>query len=251
MDRALCAVRRVEHAAGGSRARRCPGQGWLGHRGRALKAQAIEGSLRKDSKRLSTGMLEVNAVLGGGIVLRQRKPDSRTAGIGKSTLLLQLANLVAQQNRVLYVSGEESEYQVGLRAQRLGAGGSTLKLVASTSADDVAVTIMSKEFDLVVVDSIQTMSMQAVASAPGSVSQITNSTAALVSAAKQSGTAVIIVGHVTKEGNIAGPKLLEHIVDVVLQLEATHTVALRYSVLPKTGSGRRAKRRSWRWMSWA
>lgn len=187
--------------------------------GRPLKAQAIESSVRQDSRRLSAGITDIDAVLGGGIVAGSVNLIAGQPGIGKSTLLLQLAHTIATSSRVLYVSGEESEYQVGMRAQRLGAAGSDLKLVASTNADDVATTIMTKEFDLVVVDSIQTMSMQAVASAPGSVSQITNSTTALVTAAKQSGTAVIIVGHVTKEGNIAGPKLLEHIVDVVLQLE--------------------------------
>jgi DNA repair protein RadA/Sms len=140
-------------------------------------------------------------------------------GIGKSTLLLQLAHAVGLKHSVLYVSGEESGHQVGLRAERLGVSAKKLQLVTSTSADDVATTILTKEFDLVVVDSIQTMSMGAVSAAAGSVSQITNSTQLILQAAKQSATAVVLVGHVTKEGAIAGPKVLEHVVDVVLQLE--------------------------------
>jgi DNA repair protein RadA/Sms len=133
---------------------------------------------------------------------------------------LQLASLVAAKYRVLYVSGEESEHQVGMRAERLGlAGAKNLQLATSNIAEDVAATVAGGAFDFVVVDSIQTMTVKEVASAPGSVSQITNSTAVLVAAAKSSNTAMFVVGHVTKEGSIAGPKVLEHIVDVVLQLE--------------------------------
>ncbi len=187
--------------------------------GSVLKPQAVENSLRQDDTRLSTGIADVDTVLGGGVVAGSVNLIAGQPGIGKSTLLLQLANKVALGSRVLYVSGEESEHQVGLRAKRLSAGSDKLQIVTSTNADDIAATILSKDYDFVVVDSIQTISMQAVASAPGSVSQITNSTTALVAAAKQSNTAIVIVGHVTKEGNIAGPKLLEHIVDVVLQLE--------------------------------
>jgi DNA repair protein RadA/Sms len=188
--------------------------------GRVLKPQLVSVSAKAQDKRMHTGMTEVDAVLGGGIVAGSVNLIAGQPGIGKSTLLLQLASLVSREHRVLYVSGEESDHQVGMRAQRLGADKSErLQLATSNVADDVAATIAGKAYDFVVVDSIQTMSMQAVASAPGSVSQITNSAAAIVAAAKQSNTAVMIVGHVTKEGNIAGPKVLEHIVDVVLQLE--------------------------------
>jgi DNA repair protein RadA/Sms len=187
--------------------------------GRLLQPQAVSVSAGMADKRMTTGLPEVDAVLGGGVVAGSVNLIAGQPGIGKSTLLLQLAAKVAAKQRVLYVSGEESDHQVGMRAQRLGAAGERLQLIASNSAEDIATTIASKQYDFVVVDSIQTVSMQSVASAPGSISQITNSTAALVSAAKTSDTAVMIVGHVTKEGNIAGPKLLEHIVDVVLQLE--------------------------------
>jgi DNA repair protein RadA/Sms len=120
---------------------------------------------------------------------------------------------------VLYISGEESVHQIGLRATRLGANHKNLLLTSSISADDIAATIASGEHKLVVVDSIQTVSASGVSSAAGTVSQITNSTQMLMHAAKTSNTALLLVGHVTKEGSIAGPKVLEHVVDAVLQLE--------------------------------
>ena len=187
--------------------------------GRPLKTQTVSSSIAKDNKRLTTGVSEVDTVFGGGIVLGSMNLIAGQPGIGKSTLLLQVAHDLAQKYRVLYVSGEESAHQIGLRAGRLGAGAKNLQLATSTSADDIATTISEAKFDLVVVDSIQTLNCSAIASASGTVSQITNSTALLTMAAKQSNTAVILVGHVTKEGSIAGPKVLEHVVDVVLQLE--------------------------------
>ena len=188
--------------------------------GTKLQVQAVTVSASSDDTRMPTGLGDVDLVLGGGIVAGSVNLIAGQPGIGKSTLLLQLASLVAREHRVLYVSGEESEHQVGMRAKRLGvAGAERLQLATSNIAEDVAATVASGEYDFVVVDSIQTMTVQAVASAPGSVSQITNSTAVLVAAAKASNTAMFVVGHVTKEGSIAGPKVLEHIVDVVLQLE--------------------------------
>lgn len=188
--------------------------------GKVLQPQAVAKSAAAKETRMVTGIADVDAVLGGGIVAGSVNLIAGQPGIGKSTLLLQLASLVAQKHKVLYVSGEESEHQVGMRAQRLGVAGSQkLELATTNIAEDVAETVMSGAYDFVVVDSIQTMTVQAVTSAPGSVSQITNSTAVLVAAAKASNTAMFVVGHVTKEGSIAGPKVLEHIVDVVLQLE--------------------------------
>lgn len=187
--------------------------------GHSLKTQTVTRSIAKDSRRLSSGSQEVDAVFGGGIVAGSMNLLAGQPGIGKSTLLLQVAHDVAKKHAVLYVSGEESAHQIGLRADRLGVSGKNLQLATSTSADDVAATVSEGKFDLVVVDSIQTLSCGSVASAAGSVSQITNSTALLAAAAKQSNTAVVLVGHVTKEGSIAGPKVLEHVVDVVLQLE--------------------------------
>lgn len=187
--------------------------------GRVLTAAAVDESAAKDHSRLVTGMLDVDNVLGGGIVGGSVNLIAGQPGIGKSTLLLQLAYSVAANASVLYVSGEESSHQVGLRAQRLGTLRSELQLATSTSADDIAATIATGQYKLVIVDSIQTISTGSVSSAAGTVSQITNSTQLLTLAAKQSNTAIILVGHVTKEGAIAGPKVLEHVVDVVLQLE--------------------------------
>ncbi len=169
--------------------------------------------------RLSSDIDEVDQVLGGGIIPGSVILLAGEPGIGKSTLLLQLANSLAQKSRVLYVSGEESLNQIKLRADRLNTLNVMLELATSTSSDDIAVTISSGEYQLVVVDSIQTMATAGVSSSAGTVSQITNSAQLLQNAAKNSHTAVLIVGHVTKEGNIAGPKILEHLVDVVLHLE--------------------------------
>ena len=190
-------------------------------RGKILKPQSMRSIAAEDSvKRLPTGIADLDAVLGGGILPAGVMLLAGQPGIGKSTLLMQVAAHVAEQSAVLYVSGEESASQVKLRATRLGAtSGDDLQFVASTSADDIAATIRSGQYKLVIIDSIQTLSLEEIASAPGTVSQITNSSNVIIRAAKASGAAVILVGHVTKEGSIAGPKVLEHLVDVVLQFE--------------------------------
>ena len=189
--------------------------------GKILKPQSMRSIAAEDSvKRLPTGISDLDAVLGGGILPAGVMLLAGQPGIGKSTLLMQVAARVAEQSSVLYVSGEESASQVKLRATRLGAtSGDDLQFVASTSADDIAATIRSGRYKLVIIDSIQTLSLEEIASAPGTVSQITNSSNVIIRAAKASGAAVILVGHVTKEGSIAGPKVLEHLVDVVLQFE--------------------------------
>ena len=192
-----------------------------GRRGRMLNAQTI-GSITGDklSNRMTSGIDELDTVLGGGILPGGVLLLAGQPGIGKSTLLLQVAAQIAASHPVLYASGEESAHQVKLRAERLGAHTSdALSFVASTSADDIATTIRSGGYDLVIIDSVQTLSLEDITSAPGSVSQITNSSNVIIRAAKESGAAVILVGHVTKEGSIAGPKVLEHLVDVVLQFE--------------------------------
>ena len=190
-------------------------------RGKILKPQSMRSIAAEDSvKRLPTGIADLDTVLGGGILPAGVILLAGQPGIGKSTLLMQVAAHVAEQSSVLYVSGEESASQVKLRATRLGAtSGDDLQFVASTSADDIAATIRSGQYKLVIIDSIQTLSLEEIASAPGTVSQITNSSNVIIRAAKASGAAVILVGHVTKEGSIAGPKVLEHLVDVVLQFE--------------------------------
>lgn len=187
--------------------------------GRILNSQTLNQSINSDNKRLVSGIQEVDDVLGGGIVAGSINLIAGQPGIGKSTILLQLANQIALKEPTLYISGEESAHQIGLRAKRLGAASNKLNIVTSNSADDIAATIAEGSVKLVIVDSIQTLSCSAISSAAGTVSQITNSTQLITMAAKKSNTAVIIVGHVTKEGYIAGPKVLEHAVDVVLQLE--------------------------------
>jgi DNA repair protein RadA/Sms len=171
-------------------------------------------------QRLKTGFKDLDDVLGGGVLLGGVILLAGQPGIGKSTLLLQLSAHIAKSTTVLYASGEESASQVKLRATRLGAETSErLDFASSTSADDIAATIRSGNYKLVIIDSIQTLALDEISSAPGTVSQITNSSNVIIRAAKQSGAAVILVGHVTKEGSIAGPKVLEHLVDVVLQFE--------------------------------
>jgi DNA repair protein RadA/Sms len=187
--------------------------------GNALTVDSVAASLKADQPRLRTGLSEVDDVLGGGFVAGSINLIAGQPGIGKSTLLLQIANLIAKQQDILYVSGEESAHQIGLRASRLKTSEPKLQIATSTVAEDVAATIQAGSYKLVIVDSIQTIACAAVASSAGSVAQITNSAQLITAAAKGTGTAVILVGHVTKEGAIAGPKVLEHLVDVVLQLE--------------------------------
>lgn len=188
--------------------------------GKILKVSSIKKAATADTKqRIDSGEESVNQVLGGGFVSGSVTLIAGQPGIGKSTLMLQIAHSSAKSVKVLYVSGEESVGQVAMRASRLGAQTADLDLVSSTVADDIAATIATKSYDLVIVDSIQTTSVSSVSSAAGSVAQITNSAQMLIRSAKASGTALLLVGHVTKEGSIAGPKVLEHVVDVVLQLE--------------------------------
>lgn len=189
--------------------------------GTVLEAQTLHSISADDQlRRIGTGFADLDIVLGGGILPGGVMLLAGQPGIGKSTLLLQVTAHVARDYSVLYASGEESAHQVKLRAERLGASDSEqLGFVASTSADDIAATIRSGKYQLVVIDSIQTLCLDEITSAPGTVSQITNSSNVIIRAAKETGAAVIIVGHVTKEGSIAGPKVLEHLVDVVLQFE--------------------------------
>jgi DNA repair protein RadA/Sms len=201
-----------------------PSDGQAAAQGTILTSQPLDGQtvaeLRgKDNPRYKTLVPEIDEIFGGGVVRGSVNLLAGQPGIGKSTILLQIAYFFAKSQPVLYVNAEESAHQVSLRAGRLGALHKNLHLASSTSTDDIAATIAKGEYKLVIVDSIQTISCRDVASAAGSVSQTTNSTHILTSAAKQSDTALIIVGHVTKEGSIAGPKILEHLVDVVLQLE--------------------------------
>ena len=174
----------------------------------------------RDEPRISTGMGELDRVLGGGLVAGSVTLLGGDPGIGKSTLLLQAADQLSQNVNTLYATGEESLHQVSLRAKRLGAAAQSLNLLAETNVESVLAETRRLNVKVLVIDSIQTMFLDAVESSPGSASQVRESAAQLVRYAKESGTAVLIIGHVTKEGTIAGPRILEHMVDTVLYFES-------------------------------
>ncbi len=188
--------------------------------GKELETVSINDISPFDAKtRLLTGFKDLDEVLGGGFLLGSVSLLTGQPGIGKSTLLMQICAKIAEDYPVLYVSGEESAGQVKLRAVRLGAKSDNLRFASSTSGNDIAKTIEEGEFKFVVVDSIQTLSLAELTSAPGTISQVTNCGNLIIRAAKKSDTAVVIVGHVTKDGSLAGPKILEHLVDVVINFE--------------------------------
>jgi DNA repair protein RadA/Sms len=183
-------------------------------------------------KRLPGGQEELDRVMGGGIVPGSVTLLGGDPGIGKSTLLLQVAAHVAASHPVLYASGEESVSQVGLRAQRLGVQGPGLEVVAESSLEAISALASERKAALLVVDSIQTIHSDAIGASAGAVSQLRECTAELVRFAKSTSTAVIIIGHVTKEGAIAGPRVLEHLVDTVLYFESE--AGSRYRVVRAT-----------------
>ncbi|MBQ3318715.1 DNA repair protein RadA [Candidatus Saccharibacteria bacterium] len=188
--------------------------------GKILKFESLSSvSELAEKSRLKTGFKDLDTVLGGGFLAGSVSLLAGQPGIGKSTILMQICNHIATSHHVLYISGEESASQVKLRAKRLGANAKNLNFASSTSGADIAKTINESDFDLVIVDSIQTLSLDELTSAPGTVSQVTNCGNLIIRAAKATNTAVIIVGHVTKEGTLAGPKVLEHLVDVVINFE--------------------------------
>ena len=170
--------------------------------------------------RISTGFVEFDRVLGGGIVQGEVVLIGGNPGAGKSTLLLQTVGKLCTTRKVLYVTGEESLQQVALRAVRLNVDTSTVKAAAENSIDTICQMASSEAPELLIVDSIQVMHIQGVESAPGSVSQVRECAAALTQFAKKTGIAVFMVGHVTKDGTLAGPKILEHCVDCSVILEA-------------------------------
>lgn len=198
------------------------------HTGEASKATRITDVVSELEKRVQTNMPELNRVLGGGVVVGSMVLVGGDPGIGKSTLLLQVsAALTLAQKKVLYISGEESVKQTKLRAERLQVSGDNLYLYAETNLEAIQETINFINPDFVIIDSIQTVYHPDVTSAAGSVSQVRESTAALMRIAKLQNITVFIVGHVTKEGNIAGPRLLEHMVDTVLYFEGERHHAYR------------------------
>ena len=170
--------------------------------------------------RIPTGFPEMDRVLGGGVVKGSMILIGGDPGIGKSTLLLQAAANMARDGRsVLYVSGEESLQQIRLRAERVGGAADSLRFYCETDLDDVRETVLREKPELVIIDSIQTMFSAIVDAAPGAVSQVRETTGVLLRLAKETGTTFFIIGHVTKEGTVAGPRVLEHMVDTVLYFE--------------------------------
>lgn len=178
--------------------------------------------------RWSTGFTELDRVLGGGIVKGSMLLVGGDPGIGKSTLLLQVTGkLAANGRKVIYISGEESLHQIKLRAGRVGTVGDALKFYCETDLERITEVLLELRPELVVIDSIQTMNNPSVDAAPGSISQVRETTGVLMRLAKQTGITIFIVGHVTKEGTVAGPRVLEHMVDTVLYFEGDRYASYR------------------------
>lgn len=194
--------------------------------GRA-RVQRIGDINPQGEERYKTGLSELDRVLGGGIVRGGLMLIGGDPGIGKSTLLLQICEHLGRSLNILYVSGEESERQIKLRANRLGVESQRLYVLCETDVDTIIGAMMDEKPDLVIVDSIQTMNLAAVASSSGSVTQVRECASAIMRAAKSSDTPVFIVGHVNKDGAIAGPKVMEHIVDCVLYFEGDRHTSYR------------------------
>ena len=180
-----------------------------------------------DEIRFSTGMNELDRVLGGGAVEGSLVLVGGAPGIGKSTLLLQICNALCAQRNVLYVSGEESERQIKLRAHRLGVAPSNLLILAENHLSDVMQAVENTKPHILIVDSIQTLYSDEIESSPGSVSQVKDCTMRLMTLSKTEGITVFVVGHINKDGNIAGPKVLEHMVDCVLYFEGDPNTSYR------------------------
>lgn len=180
-----------------------------------------------EESRLSTGLTELNRVLGGGIVPGSLVLIGGDPGIGKSTILLQCCQFLGTSNKVLYISGEESQRQIKLRADRLRVDSDNLQIYSETNMEHIIHCIYREKPDILIVDSVQTMFNPDISPAPGSVSQIRDVAATLMRIAKEESIATFLVGHVTKEGSIAGPKILEHIVDTVLYFEGEQQRAYR------------------------
>lgn len=182
----------------------------------------------EEKERFPSGIGELDRVLGGGIVPGSLVLVGGDPGIGKSTLLLQMCRYLSLEGRkVLYVSGEESLRQIKMRALRIGAFGDSLQLLCETNLGDIEESILQLSPEIVIVDSIQTMYLEEVSSAPGSVSQVREATGLFLRLAKGQGISIFIVGHVTKEGTVAGPRVLEHMVDTVLYFEGDRHASYR------------------------
>ncbi len=180
-----------------------------------------------EEERILTSIGELDRVLGGGIVPGSLILVGGDPGIGKSTLMLQICGNLSKNRKVLYISGEESEKQIKLRADRLGIKNGTMYIMAENNMDEIEAVISEIKPDIAIIDSIQTVYFPQISSGPGSVSQIREATVKCLRLAKEKGSAIFIVGHVTKEGSLAGPKLLEHMVDCVLYFEGERYYSYR------------------------
>lgn len=180
-----------------------------------------------DENRLSSGIRELDRVLGGGIVAGSLVLISGEPGIGKSTILLQLCKNVSDDVSILYISGEESPRQIKMRAERIGVTSENISILSETDLMRIRERILERKPDLVIIDSIQTISREDVSSSPGSVSQVKECTAEFMRIAKSSNIPIFLIGHVNKEGSIAGPKVMEHMVDAVLYFEGERTLDCR------------------------
>ena len=195
--------------------------------GMSRKPQKITHVDTEGELRFSTGMGELDRVLGGGAVAGSLVLVGGAPGIGKSTLLLQICNSLCRGRRVLYISGEESERQLKLRAQRLGVAPEELLILSETRLSDVVEAVDETKPDILIVDSIQTLYNEENDSSPGSVSQVKDCTMTMMQLSKSQGITVFVVGHINKDGNIAGPKVLEHMVDCVLYFEGDPNTSYR------------------------
>lgn len=194
----------------------------------SLNRPAQLGSVKyNNDTRFSTGMRELDRVLGGGVVNGELILVGGDPGIGKSTLLLQICENTGKTKKILYVSGEESSAQIKLRAERLGVQSENLYLLSETDVETILEAITDTKPDIVIIDSIQTMHIEAIASASGSVPQVRETTNAFMRVAKSMGISMFIVGHVTKDGALAGPRVLEHMVDCVLYFEGDRQLSFR------------------------
>ncbi len=187
--------------------------------GQSKRPQRLQEISSEGETRFSTGMGELDRVLGGGAVAGSLVLVSGAPGIGKSTLLLQICNSLCADRSVLYVSGEESERQLKLRAERLGVAPESLFVLSETRLSDILEAAAETKPDILIVDSIQTLYNEENDSSPGSVSQVKDCTMSMMQLSKSNGITVFVVGHINKDGNIAGPKVLEHMVDCVLYFE--------------------------------
>jgi DNA repair protein RadA/Sms len=216
-----CLVETAAVAAGASVGRYA---GWTGASRGAVDLAAVKGI---EHKRTDTSLPEFNRVLGGGLVDGSVILIGGDPGVGKSTLLLQVMAALGASKRVLYATGEESEQQVALRAERLGLSNAKIRLLAEVELEKIIATINAEQHSVVVIDSIQTTYTGQLQSAPGTVAQVRECAAHLTRLAKSKGVTIFLVGHVTKEGALAGPRVLEHMVDTVMYFEGEQGSAFR------------------------